>query len=216
MPTPFWTRLIIGVAAGLWLALAIVFKAPVDATWLKPAGIVMSAVVLLLLGFDRWGWKHLPASITKRPNLRGTWKAELHYQWPEDTPTQTKPCYLTIRQTYSTISVDMHFDISDSESRSADIVTRNGRQSLWWSYWSAAKTLHREGNPPHRGGAELVISSKPVPRLDGDYWTERKTHGRLVATVRYKQLYDDFESAEGHGSASPPKWQFWKKRQAPT
>jgi hypothetical protein len=214
MPTPFWTRLIIGLAAAIWLALAIVFKAPVNATWLKPAGIVMAAVVLILLAFDRWGWKLLPASITKRPNLHGTWKAELHYEWPEGTPTQTKPCYLTIRQTYSTVTVDMHFDISDSESRSADIVPRNGQYSLWWSYWSAAKTLHRENNPPHRGGAQLVISLKPSLRLEGDYWTERKTHGQLVATQRFKHLYDDFESAESGGPGVPPKWQFWKKRAA--
>lgn len=211
MPTPFWTRLVIGLAAALWLGMAVALKAPVDAAWLKPAGAVMSVVVLLLLAFDRWLWKWLPAALTKRPHIHGTWKAELHYQWPEGPPTQRKPCYLTVRQTYSTLTVNMHFDISDSESRSAAIVTANGKQSLWWSYWSAAKTLHREDNPPHRGGAELVIASKPAPRMQGDYWTERKTRGQLVTLGRCKHLYDSFEDAEhGDYARRPPKWVFWK------
>ncbi len=213
MPTPFWTRLIIALAAALWFGMAVALKAPVDATWLKPAGAVMSAVVLLLLIYDRWAWKWLPSLLTKRPKLHGTWKAELQYQWPDGTPTQFKPCFLTVRQTYSTISVNMHFDISASESRSAAIVSSNGKQSLWWSYWSAAKTLEREDNPPHRGGAEVVISTKPSLRMDGDYWTERKTRGRVVSFGRSRHLYDSFEDAErGNYTGRPPKWQFWRRR----
>jgi hypothetical protein len=211
MPTPFWTRLVIGLAAAIWFALALALKAPVDATWLKPAGAVMALVVLGLLAFDRWGWKLLPASVSKRPNVHGTWKGELQYQWPEGTPVQSKPCYLTVRQTYSAVTVDMHFDISDSESRSADIKCVNGRYSLWWSYWSAAKALHREDNPPHRGGAELVISLKPVVRIEGDYWTERKTRGRILTSTRSWHLYDDFAAAEAGDFSRPPKWQFWNR-----
>ncbi len=90
----------------------------------------------------------------------------------------------------------MHFDISDSDSRSADVICPNGKHTLCWTYWSVAKTLHRTDNPPHRGAAELTISMKPSLRLDGDYWTERKTSGRIAATARSKHLYDDFESAE--------------------
>jgi hypothetical protein len=196
VPTPFWTRLVIGVAAALWLALALALKAPVEATWLKPAGAVMAVVVLLLLVFDRWAWRLLPHSITKRPDIHGTWRAELHYQWPDETPTQTKPCYLTVRQTYSTVTVDMHFDISDSRSCSAAIVCVNGRYSLWWNYWSAANTLQRDDNPPHRASAELVISLTPRLRLEGDYWTERKTRGRVITSGRSRRLYDDFTSAQ--------------------
>lgn len=68
----------------------------------------------------------------------------------------------------------MHFDISDSHSRSAAIVETNGQRSLWWSYRSSAHSLEQEGNPPHRGAAELVISSKPKLSLAGDYWTEER------------------------------------------
>jgi hypothetical protein len=195
MPTPLATRIIIGLSAGLWLVLAFVLDAPVDRTWLKYVGGIASVVVVLLLIFDRWAWRWLPAAVTKRPNLQGTWRAQLHYQWPEGTPTQTQDCFITIRQTYSTVTVGVLSDVSDSQSRSAAIVETNGRRSLWWSYLSIAHSLEQEGNPPHRGGAELVISSKPKLSLAGDYWTERKTRGRLTTTGRSKHPYDDYQSA---------------------
>lgn len=195
MPTPLATRIVIGLSAGLWLVLAFVLHAPVDKTWLKYLGAIASVVVVLLLIFDRWGWRWLPDAITKRPNVQGTWKAQLHYQWPAGTPTQAKDCFIAVRQTYTTVSVAMHFGISDSHSRSAAIVDTNGQRSLWWSYLSVAHTLEQVDNPPHRGGAELMISLRPIMLLAGDYWTERKTHGRITTSGRSKHVYDDYDSA---------------------
>jgi hypothetical protein len=196
VPTPLATRIIIGVSATLWFVLAFVLHAPVDKTWLKYLGAIASVVVVMVLVFDRWAWRWLPVALSKRPNLCGTWKAQLHYQWPEGTPTQTKDCFIVIRQTYSTITVAMHFDISDSHSRSAAIVETNGQRSLWWSYLSVAHSLEQVGNPPHRGGAELVISLKPTLSLAGDYWTERTTRGRIATNGRTTQFYDSYGSAQ--------------------
>lgn len=195
MPTSLATRIVIGLSAGLWLALAFLLDAPVDKTWLNYLGGIASVVVVLLLIFDRWAWRWLPVAVSKRPNLQGTWRAQLHYQWPEGTPTQTKDCFIVIRQTYSAVTVDIHFDISDSNSRSAALVETNGRRSLWWSYLSVAHSLEQVGNPPHRGGAELVISPKPKLSLAGDYWTERKTRGRITTTGHSEHCYDDYQSA---------------------
>jgi hypothetical protein len=196
MPTPFWTRAVVFLAAGFWLLLAFVLNVPVDKTWLKWLGGIASAVVLALLAFDYILWRWLPCALTRRPVLRGTWKATLEYHWPEDQPSKTKDAYIVIRQTYSTISVGMLFDISESHSTSAAIVERNGRRFLSFSYWSAASTTEREGNPPHRGAAELGISMKPRMLLEGDYWTERKTIGRIRSAGRSRHIFDDFESAK--------------------
>lgn len=71
----------------------------------------------------------------------------------------------------------------------------NGTRRLWWSYLSLAHSLEQKGNPPHRGGAELVSSEKPTLSLACDYWTERKTNGRLTTHGRNKHCYDDFPRA---------------------
>jgi hypothetical protein len=199
MPTPLWTRLVIGVAAGRWVLIAFVLDLNVDQNWLKSLGGVAGAVVVLLLFFDRWGWRWLPFALPGHPKLHGTWKATLHFEELEaGQPTgerRDKDCFVVVRQTYSEVKVNMLFDISSSESRSAAICEQNGVLRLWFSYWSAAGTLDRDGNEPHRGGAELVISVKPRLLLEGDYWTERRTRGRIETHGRSPHLYDDFKSA---------------------
>jgi SMODS-associating 2TM, beta-strand rich effector domain len=199
MPTPFWTRLIIGLSAGLWLLIAFVLEVPVDKNWLKALGGIAAAIVAGLLIFDRWAWRWLPLSLRGHPKLHGTWKATLTFEEMEDgVPSggmARKDCFLVIRQTYSTVTVNMLFDVSSSESRSAALCEQNGVLRLWFSYWSAAGALHRDGNDPHRGGAELVISQKPRLRLAGDYWTERRTRGHIETDGHSRNLYDDFASA---------------------
>lgn len=195
MPTPFWTRVVVGLAAGVWIVIAFVLDVPVDDNWLKALGIVAAVVVLALLAFDRVAWRWLPSALTRRPKLHGTWKATINYEWPAGTP-QSKDCFIVVRQTYSTVSVGMLFDISSSQSRSAAIVSSDGRRHLWFSYWSAADAQHREDNPPHRGAAELVVSAKPRTRLEGDYWTDRKTLGRIATSGHSKTVYDDYQSAQ--------------------
>jgi len=196
VPSPTWTRLVIALAASLWFATALVMQAPVDAELLKPAGLVMSAVVLVLLCFDWWVWKLLPASLTRRPNLQGTWQATLEYRWPPNSPTQTKDCYLVIRQTYSTVRVDMLFDISTSESTSARLITEGGRSDLSWTYWSVARVDKRQGNPPHRGAAHAVVSSLKAPALEGEYWTDRQTVGRISTGGRSRTLHRAYDEAK--------------------
>lgn len=195
MPTPFWTRLVIALAAVLWFGIAYLLEAPVDDAWLKPAGYVVAAVVLLLLAFDTVLWRWLPLALTKRPNLRGTWRADLRYEWPPGSPAQSKDCYLLIRQTFSTVSIQMLFDISSSKSRSADIKNTDGHFELWWSYLSMAYQFDPD-NPPHRGAAEVAISVSGETSLEGEYWTERKTVGRITTSGRSKKLYDSYAKAQ--------------------
>lgn len=194
MPSALWTRIVIGLSAALWFALAWALDAPLNATWLKPAGFVSSAVVLLLLAFDLLVWRWLPMAVTKRPNIRGTWAADLHYTWPPDTPPRTKRCYLVVRQTFSAVSVRMHFDTSASRSRCADIREQDGDFNFWWVYQSEATEFDRD-NPAHRGAADVVVATVPNRTLDGIYWTERKTTGRLVTTEWSKRLYDSYAAA---------------------
>jgi hypothetical protein len=195
MPSPQWTRAVITVAAALWLGIAWSLGAAVDATWAKPAGFVVTAVVLLLIAFDTIAWRWLPFKLTKRPNIRGTWATDLHFTWPPESAPRTKRCYLVIHQTFSTVSVRMYLDTSSSESRSADIRRRDGQHSLWWVYLSQATEFDRD-NPAHRGASELVIATVPRPSLDGIYWTERKTTGRLVTVGWSKSLFDSFAAAD--------------------
>jgi SMODS-associating 2TM, beta-strand rich effector domain len=203
MPTPSWTRIVVALAAGAWFVTALLMDVPVDQEWLRPLGSATSAVVLLLLAFDRWLWRLFPTKVIGRPKLYGTWGATLEY---DDTATGErvhKPCFIVIRQDYSRVRcVDLFTDISVSRSENAAILGEDGRRSLWFSYWSGAHALERDGNPPHRGAAQLTIATKPTVKLAGDYWTDRQTRGRIAADTRTRHCYDDYASAAENGPAS--------------
>lgn len=190
MPTAMWTRIVIALAAGFWFVAALLLDVPVNDSWMKPLGVASSAVVALLLLFDLFVWRWLPLALVRRPILRGTWKARAVSSFEVDGKPVEWDCFIVIRQTYSSISVEMLFPKSESNSSSANLLVIDGRYELWYTYTSEAHVLEREGNPPHRGAAKFRVSGDP--RLEGDYWTDRRTVGRIEAdlhSIRFASNY---------------------------
>ena len=79
---------------------------------------------------------------------------------------------------------------------SGDIVYENGHCTLYYIFRSEKRALECDGNPPSRGSAELRIARRPALRLEGDYWTEEKTRGEVVAVGRSGVTYDSFADAQ--------------------
>ena len=70
-------------------------------------------------------------------------------------------------------------------------------RQLAYSYTSKPRPTVRERSAPHDGAMVLDIIGKPVDKLKGRYWTERKTTGEAELTFREKRLLDDFPSDLG-------------------
>ncbi len=203
MPSGAWARGIVFMAAAIWVALAFILGVPVDKLWLKYVGVIAALVVLLLLAFDVFAWRWLPEWIVKRPNIRGTWRAELRSNWlKDDGQPLVSECFIVIHQTYTTMCVEVLFPGSDSTSTSADIVKGGGRPSLWYTYRSEAHAPNRDGNPPHRGAVSLFVETSPRRSLAGDYWTERGTTGRIQTSGHSKKIAGSFMSAQSLDYAS--------------
>jgi hypothetical protein len=105
--------------------------------------------------------------------------------------------YLAIRQTYSTISVVILTDRATSHSRGADLRCRDGRWLLSYLYTSEKHTdaADRDTNPHARGAAELNVGTKPSIHIEGDYWTEQATTGRLSTIGHARTVYETFRAA---------------------
>jgi hypothetical protein len=196
MPSPNWTRAIIIIAAGSWAAIALLSGETLKWSWVRWLGIASAALVLAVLAFDRWAWRWPGVRrLTRRPVLHGTWRAELRTSY-EGRKDETIESYLVIRQTYSTVCIDMLFDRSQSTSVSGDLVAEDGRCLLYYVFRSDKQTLERDDNPPARGAAQLTVSRKPLVRLEGDYWMEHGTHGRVTTTGHTPALYDSYRDAQ--------------------
>jgi hypothetical protein len=192
MPTPGWTRAVIFLAAATWTLIIFVSGGSLRASWAKSLGLAAAIVVFLLLAFDRWIWRWPGVRhVVRHPVLHGTWKTELRTSY-EARADEVIEAYLVIRQTYSKICVAMLFDRSQSSSMSGDLIREDGRRVLYYVFRSDKQTLQKDENPP---SAQLTVATRPLMHLEGDYWMEHGSRGRVVTVGRSPVIYDTFTGA---------------------
>ena len=196
MPGTNWIRGAILAAAAVAAAIVWLEHGGIDMRLIRALVSASSVVIFALVVYDSWAWRQPGLRrLTKRPVLHGTWKVELATSF-ESRAHETIEAYLVARQSYSRIQVGMLFDRSRSRSISGDILFEAGECHLYYLFRTEAGALHRKGNPPARGGAALTIGRKPGVHLEGDYWTERNTHGSLRSLGHSGKCFDTFAGAQ--------------------
>lgn len=159
------------------------------------ASLAISIALLFHYVFSKWIWKFkiLRPLIVKVPCLHGTWIGillpnSLELQNGDKIPPIEIRVY--IRQTFNYISVEMHTDKMISTSYIADFIINadTGVQDLCYTYTSKSKVQTRDINPWHDGTTKLSIFDGKTPRLEGEYWTARKTIGTIVLERVSKEI----------------------------
>ena len=94
------------LAAALWVQ----GQPVLNAQFLRPFGLVVGVIVTIVGVFSRWAWAWplFRGWYVKRPDLRGTWKAEIQSNWKNpETGSGVPPiaAYLAVRQTLTTLSL---------------------------------------------------------------------------------------------------------------
>jgi hypothetical protein len=192
----------LGLSIAYWVALLLWRGAPVSRDMLLPFSAVVGAVSLSLLVFDKWIW-HWPIFrgwLVKRPRLQGTWRAELVSDWinPETgqaiAPIQA---YMVVRQTASSLSLRLLTQESRSETVSSGIEScSDGTFEITCAYRNKPKAEYRHRSEVHYGSMLLVAEGAAPTRLEGEYWTDRKTTGSIVLTDRKKGACMTFSEAQ--------------------
>lgn len=196
MPTSTWTRIVIALAAGVSAAIVWLNGGEVDSDLAKAVVTASSVVILLLLAWDRWLWRWPGIrSLHARPVLHGTWMTELRTTYAARAGSPIE-CFLVIEQTYSRICVRMLFDRSSSQSMSGNLVLEAGACRLYYVFRSDKHATQPAGNPPSRGAALLTIGRKPHLHLEGDYWMDVGTKGRVETTGCAREIFDTFSGAK--------------------
>ena len=195
----------IGLTIAVWLiALWIQGMAVLSADFIKPFGIVVGTITLIVTLFNKyaWSWKIFQGWYVKRPNLMGTWKVELKSSWinPEtNEPIPPITAYATVRQSLTSLS----FRLMTKESRSVLIAHSIEQQEeddlykLVGVYRNEPKIeLQGQRSEIHHGSFSLEIHGNPVVELEGHYWTDRGTKGSMKLTKRIKRFCDTYEQAK--------------------
>ncbi len=161
---------------------------------------VVTVDLLLVVFFMNWGWrwKRLQGWLVPFPDLNGTWQGNIQTNWKDAQGKTPGPIQiiLTINQTFGRISCVMRTAEMESHSYVEGFCIDRERQirQLCYSYMSKPKTSLRDRSTPHDGTILFNIIGKPVQKLEGEYWTQRKTMGTVTLTFLTKKLLDELPS----------------------
>lgn len=164
-------------------------------------GATGSLALFLLWNHGLWKWRPFGVG---RPHVWGTWRGTLsgHYRLDEEAGTQhiEMTVYGVVRQSATSASYEQLQDQSRSHTLYSRLVQRDGKWILRGAYQNYP---HDQSLEQHRGSYELILTNE---ELDGVYWNERWSRGKLqfterrpvfVATLKaVKQLFGDAEHAE--------------------
>lgn len=197
---------LVGVAAVIWGLALTVKGTPVGKEHVAPFSLVVSVLVLLGLAFEYRLWRHpwLHRWFVKRPDLRGTWRVELESDWTDpQTGEQTAliVCYMGVEQTLS--KLQMHLMTLESESW---LIAEGIRPSPSGKGYQVAgiytnkpqMQLRGDRSEIHQGAFVLDTHGTPArpDTMTGEYWTDRKSCGRMNFISRVSEIVTRFDEAE--------------------
>lgn len=190
------------VIAVAWGGLLILEGVTLTPSWFDPFSKVVGLMVIVLALFDRWLWRlgFLHPKIISTPVLIGTWKGKILSNWIDPKTGRQIPgidAYLSIKQSYSTITMKLMTEESSSELISGSLQRKkDGTFTLTGIYCNTPGILNRDSSPMHRGALILDICDSDNLRLDGEYWTDRNTKGNITFEVRLGKPVNDYNSAK--------------------
>lgn len=184
------------------LAFDIKLEGSIDA--IKKLPLVVTIEALLWLIFTTWGWKlrFFQSWLIVEPIIEGTWTGNLVTTWQDPETGENPdpiPIVLTIIQSFYKISCSIYTNESTSTSYSASIYNDNnsGAHYYIYSYTNKSKASVRDRSEFHDGTAKLRIIGGGQSKLEGDYWTTRKSTGDMELTFHSKHLVTSYGEVNG-------------------
>ncbi|MFX3674774.1 MAG: hypothetical protein ACE3JQ_10040 [Paenisporosarcina sp.] len=180
----FWLGLVIGVFFLLWGIKGFNFDSSIIASALSAGGITLFVEKVV---FKIFIWKWCPDIfypwLSNIPYIGGQWEGEIQsdYIYPGTGKTGDPiPSKIEIRHDFNKICVTLETNNSYSSSYVSDVWIDEGkRKYLCYTYYNDADE-NRDTNPNHDGSAKLRITDGGELRLDGHYFTGRKTTGKMT------------------------------------
>lgn len=165
--------------------------------FIEPIPKVITVDMILMTVFIKWLWKWrlFQGWLVPFPNLSGTWYGSIQTNWKDaqgNIPGPI-PVILTINQKFISLNCVMRSAEMESHSYVEGFQIDKDAQikQLCYSYTSKPNILIRERSAPHDGTVLLNIVGRPVYKLEGEYWTQRHTTGKIQLVFKSRELLDE-------------------------
>ena len=194
----------VGIAAILWGAYLLIFEKRLPClSDLAPFTFVVSGLLLIGAWFEYKLWRiGFISKLVKRPDLIGAWEGELvssHVDPKTGEPTPPIHCVLAITQRFSYLQLRQMTQESESWLIADDIkISGKGEgYQVVGVYTNKPGADVRERSEIHYGALLLDTHGpreKPTS-LIGEYWTDRRTIGKLCFTRRIDKVHTRYDDA---------------------
>lgn len=190
----------IAISASLTLIYLLINRTYELITFFRGASFSITGVTLFWTFYFACGWKLWGFNkIFYRPNLNGTWKGLIISDWkdPDGNLIAPKEIYIVIRQNFLRIHFTTFTDtfVGYSYSETFNLKKETGLKNVAYLY--RKDTSQSNEDDLREGATELrLIDDSNFKMLDGKYWTNTKTQGKITVEFFNENYVDSFESAK--------------------
>jgi hypothetical protein len=204
-PSRLFIQALVLLVAAVYLVSYLIRGLPTSELF-APIGAAGAVSSLFVLAFDHILWRipKIGRKLSKRPDIRGTWRGRLASNWENpETGQRIDPdpeVYLVVRQTFWSVTANLITKESKSCSTTATIEDDGcGQHQFVAQYRNTPRASVRERSEVHHGSFKLDIGGEPVDRLEGYYWTDRNTMGELEFDQRHLKAVESYAHASKLG-----------------
>jgi hypothetical protein len=196
----------LAVATVAWGAVLWLQGTPLSWDHLAPFTTVVGALVAVGLAMEHlfWRLRMFQGWLFDRPDLRGTWKVTIQSEWINPGTGEKVPpitAYAGIVQTLSKLQIQLM--TSESEScllaHAIEPTPCGNRFNVSVVYANTPSVELRGVRSERHVGAATISTHGPKYKpnsLTAEYWTDRKTVGRMTFEERFDKVYSRFEDAK--------------------
>jgi hypothetical protein len=196
-------KIIVSISIGMALLLAIIYLTynKLDLNFkngFRAISLSLTVTTLFWTFYISWGWKWpLLNKIFYRPNLNGTWKGKLISDWTDKEGNSREPIdfFIVIRQSFLRIHFTTFTDNFVGISYSETFYLKKDRGIKNVAFLFRKDTSQNNDEFLQEGATELRLIEAVEKKLEGKYWSNRKTNGTIKVKFLKNIHVDSFEEA---------------------
>jgi len=196
----------LSVATAAWAAVLWLQGTKLFWEHLAPFTTVVGVLVVVALLMDRlfWRLRVFQGWLFDRPDLRGTWKVTIQSEWVNPQAGEKIlpiKAYAGITQTFSKLQIQLMTAESESclLAHAIEPTACGNRFTVSVVYANTPGVELRGVRSERHVGAAQMVTHGPKYKPDSlgvEYWTDRKTVGRMTLEDRVPTIYSRFDDAQ--------------------
>lgn len=197
-------KLIVTISIAIATAIGVTYIIILNKTFnisngLRAISFGITSTTLFWAFYFSYGWKFWAFNkIFYRPNLSGTWSGILKSDWKNENGEKIGDIefYIVIRQSFLRIHFTTFTDsfIGTSYSETLSLKKETGLKNVAYLY--RKETSQDDDEFLQEGATELRLINSNPRKLEGKYWSNQKTNGKIDVSFISEEIVDSFNDAK--------------------